>query len=510
MFEAAELGRKVSREEFDALAPGLRTELLELQQTLRTADFPVIIVFAGVDGAGKNETVNLLNEWMDPRWIVTRAYGAPSDEERERPDYWRYWRDLPPKGKVGLFLSSWYHKPLVDRAYDIIGDAEMDERLERIVHFEKTLADEGALILKFWMHLSEKAQKKRLKKLEEDPLTAWQVTETDWKHWEMYDKFAGAAERLIMHTSKGHAPWQIVEGADARYRYAVVLTTIRDAIVKHLATREAQKKVAAEMKAGAPKRGKKSQQVLVGQPSILSSLDMTQVLEGDDYNRHLQEQRARVATLYRKAKEKGVSTVLVFEGWDAAGKGGTIRRLTNAMNARDYQVIPIAAPTEEERAQHYLWRFWRHLSRAGRFTIFDRSWYGRVLVERVEGFCAEEAWRRAYNEINDFEEQLVESGVVVCKFWLHITAEEQLQRFKSRETIDYKKWKLTEEDWRNREKWDLYEAAINDMVEKTSTRLAPWTLVEANSKNFARVKVMRTVCDALEAALEGRKKKKKG
>ena len=505
MFEAAELGRKVSREDFDILANTLRPELLELQQKLRNADFPVIIVFAGVDGAGKNETVNLLNEWMDPRWIVTRAYSSPSDEERERPPYWRYWRDLPPKGKIGLFLSSWYHSPFLQHAMGQISNAEMEESLERIVHFEKTLADEGALILKFWMHLSKKAQKKRLKKLEEDPLTAWQVSANDWKHWKMYDGFIDSSERLIRHTSRGHALWHIVEGADARYRLTEVLGTIRDSIARHTEAREVAKKVAAEMKKPA-KAGKPAKlQPLVGQPSILSSLNMESDLLQEDYFRQLQEQRGRLSSLHRQAKEKGVSTVLVFEGWDAAGKGGTIRRLTNALNARDYQVIPIAAPTEEERAQHYLWRFWRHLSRAGRVTIFDRSWYGRVLVERVEGFCSEEAWRRAYGEINDFEEQIVEQGHAVCKFWLHITQEEQLTRFEQRGEIEYKKWKLTDEDWRNREKWPDYEAAVNDMVEKTSTRFAPWTLVEANSKPFARVKVLTTVCDALEQALKAKK-----
>ena len=506
MFEAAELGRKLSREDFDALAPQLRNDLLELQFKLRSADFPVIIVFAGVDGAGKNETANLLAEWMDPRWLVTRAYGTPSDEEDERPLYWRYWRDLPPKGKIGLFLSSWYHGPLVDRAFGTISVAEQDERLERVVNFEQTLADEGALVLKFWMHLSQKAQKKRLEKLAKDPLTAWQVTDADWTHWKMYDKFAAAAERLVMHTSKGHAPWTIVEGQDTRYRSAVVLSSIRDAVARHIEARDVARQVASEIKKK-PAKTKIPVAVLDSQPSILSSLDMTLNVEGVEYNRELQEQRGRLAHLHRKAKEKGVSTVLVFEGWDAAGKGGTVRRMTAALNARDVQVIPIAAPTEEERAQHYLWRFWRHLSRAGRVTVFDRSWYGRVLVERVEGFCSEEAWRRAYAEINDFEEQLAEHGIVLAKFWLHITPEEQLARFKLRETIDYKKWKLTEEDWRNREKWPAYEAAINDMVERTSTRLAPWTLVEANNKNYARVKVLRTVCDALEAGVKARGKK---
>ncbi|MGE5506123.1 MAG: polyphosphate:AMP phosphotransferase [Actinomycetota bacterium] len=507
MFEAAELGRKISREDFDKLAPTLRTELLDLQQTLRTADFPVIVMFAGVDGAGKDESVNLLNEWMDPRWIMTRAYGEPSDEERERPPYWRYWRDLPPKGKIGLFLSAWYHAPLLDRANGRITVAELDERLERIEAFEKTLADEGALIVKFWMHLSEKAQKKRLKSLEKDELTSWQVTAQDWRNYEMYDKFIGAAEHIIMHTSKGHAQWHLVEGMDSRYRSAMVLQTLKEAISRHMEAREVAKAVAATAKANAKSKGKAKAPptVLDGQPSILSALDMTQKLEGEEYVKALQEQRARIARLYRKAKEKGVSTVLVFEGWDAAGKGGTIRRLTAALNARDYQVIPIAAPTEEERAQHYLWRFWRHLARAGRVTVFDRSWYGRVLVERVERFCSEEAWRRAYGEINAFEEQLTEHGIVVCKFWLHITSEEQLARFNARGEIEYKKWKLTDEDWRNREKWDVYEAAVNDMVEKTSTRNAPWTLVEANSKPLARVKVIRTVADALEKALEKKK-----
>ncbi len=504
MFEAAELGRKVSREEFDALAPTLRTELLELQFTLRSADFPVIIVLAGVDGAGKNEAVNLLNEWMDPRWIVTRAYGPPSDEERERPPSWRYWRDLPAKGKFGLFLSSWYHDPLIERAFGEISLAEMDEQLERIVHFERALADEGALVVKFWMHLSHKAQKKRLEKLEADPLTRWQVGEQDWNHWRMYDKFIAAGERIIQRTSRGNAPWTIVEGQDSRYRSATVLTTVRDAVARHLEVRAAARKMAEDLKRQPPPPPESP--ALAGQPSILSSLDMAASFPPDEYVRRLQEQRGRLARLHQKAKEKEVSTVLVFEGSDAAGKGGTIRRLTAALNARDVQIIPVAAPTEEERAQHYLWRFWRHLSRSGRVTVFDRSWYGRVLVERVEGFCSPEAWQRAYAEINDFEEQLVEHGTVLCKFWLHITQEEQLKRFEARETIDYKKWKLTDEDWRNREKWPLYEQAVSDMVEKTSTQTAPWTLVEANDKNHARVKVLTTVCDALEARLKRRRK----
>jgi polyphosphate:AMP phosphotransferase len=505
MFEAAELGRKLSKEEFGAAAPALRAEMLELQVKLREADFPVIVVFAGVDGAGKNESVNLLNEWLDPRWVVTRAYDKPSDEERERPEYWRYWRDLPPKGRFGLFLSSWYHNPLVERAFGDISQAEMDEKLDRIVRFEKTLADDGALIVKFWMHLSKKAQKKRLTKLEKDPLTKWRVGPDDWKHWKQYDHFIEAGEHTIMRTSKGYAQWNIVEGEDARYRSMVVLTTIRDAVNRQIEARALLKETtAAQKKAKKAKPEKKT--VLANQPSILSSLDNTLKLDPKEAGLLLQEHRGRLSQLHRKIKENGLTVLAVFEGSDAAGKGGAIRRLTSALFARDTQVVPFAAPSSEERAQHYLWRFWRYLSREGKVTVFDRSWYGRVLVERVEGFCSEDEWRRAYDEINDFEEQLVDHGIVLVKFWLNITKDEQLKRFNDRENIDYKRWKLTEEDWRNREKWEEYEQAVNEMVERTSTMTAPWTLVEANDKSYARVKVISTVCDALEAAVKKRSK----
>lgn len=528
MFEAAELGHKLDKNEYDRIEPALRMELLEMQQRLRSAPFPVIIVFAGVDGAGKGETVNLLNGWMDPRWTTTRAYGEPSDEERERPAYWRYWRDLPAKGKVGFLLSAWYSQPLVQHVYGRESDAVFDQRLNRIKTFEQILTDDGAVILKFWMHLGKKQQRQRLRSLEKDPLQAWRVTARDWKNYELYDRFVGTAERMLMRTSTGEAPWTIVEGEDPRYREVTVATIIRDAVLKRLdeveqrARMEAEEKarVAANGKAVAAKmlsapqrkgRGKKKTEVVaktgderveLQRRTILQSLDMTQALAKKTYERQLSEQQARVGSLFRAAKERGISLALVFEGWDAAGKGGAVRRLTSSLDARDYNVIPIAAPTDEERAQHYLWRFWRHVARAGRVTIFDRSWYGRVLVERIEGFAREREWMRAYGEINHFEERLVEHGIVLAKFWLHITKEEQLARFTARQQTPFKAWKLTEEDWRNREKWEAYEVGVNDMIARCSTRMAPWTLIEANDKRFARVKVLRTVADALQAALE--------
>ena len=536
MFQTAELGQKVSREDFDRVSNSLRTELLALQQDLRKADFPVIVVFAGVDGAGKGESVNLINEWMDPRWIVSRAYTLPSDEERERPDAWRFWRDLPPKGQIGLFLSCWYSQPILDHVHGEISTAQFDRHLDRILAFEKMLADDGALILKFWMHLGQDAQKRRLKSLEKDPLQSWRVNKQDWKNWKLYDRFTATAERALRRTGTGQARWEIVEGEDARFRSLTVLTTLRDAIRSHMDERAARLKVITEARAqasahrnaelakvhdardkmekeaaaaaNAPGRRKKGKTVALSSDgqirglTVLDAMDMTQTMSKDEYGLALKKARAELALLSHQARERGISTLLVFEGWDAAGTGGAIRRLTAGLDARNYQVIPFAAPTDEERAQHYLWRFWRHLPRAGRLRVFDRSWYGRVLVERVEGFALPEEWMRAYAEINEFEELLVRHGTVLVKFWLHITKEEQYRRFKERETIPYKSWKLTDEDWRNRAKWDEYTVSVNEMVERTSTREAPWVLVEGNDKNFARVKIIQSVCDHLRQRLE--------
>ena len=518
MFRTAELGQTISKSEFNQREPLLRQALLEVQASLMaSSDFPVIILFAGVDGGGKGDTVNILNEWMDPRWLVTRAYDDPSDEERDRPEYWRFWRDLPSKGRIGLFLSSWYSQPILRRVYETDDEAIFDDRLDRILAFEKALADDGALILKFWMHLSHDAQKKRLKKLEKDPLTSWRVTQQDWDHWHIHDRFEAAAERTIMRTSTGTAPWTIVEGLDPHHRSLTVGNIVHQEITRHLEVVSKKKLLLQELEAQRTAVVPETQEADAGETAadgtavvlgplsgatILSSLDMSQKLKKTDYKKQLKECQARLNQLHRKALKKKISTILLFEGPDAAGKGGAIRRITAALDARHYQVIPIAAPTDEEQAHHYLWRFWRHLSRAGRINIFDRSWYGRVLVERVEGFAAENEWKRAFAEINEFEEQLTDHGILLLKYWVHISKDEQLERFKAREQTPHKRWKLTDEDWRNREKWDDYNLAVNDIVEHTSTHTSPWVLVEGNDKRFSRIKVISTFCDRLEAMLD--------
>ncbi|MBS3916734.1 MAG: polyphosphate:AMP phosphotransferase [Sulfuritalea sp.] len=495
MFESAELGHKIDKATFDKQAPRLRADLLDAQYDMGDLKkYAVIILINGVNGAGKGETVNLLNAWMDPRHIQTHAFPPPSDEERERPFMWRFWRALPPKGKIGILFGNWYTEPIVNRACKITKAADLDQSVEEINRFEKMLANEGALIIKIWMHLSKDAQKKRLKALEKNKKTRWRVTRTDWEHFAMYDKFRMVSERVLRHTSTGYAPWIVVEGTDENYRSLTVAKILLDAL------RQRQK--IEQTRGWKPRSAAAPLLQALDSRDLINTLDMSLALSKRRFEKDLEKYQGHLNLLTRDPKFRERSLIVVFEGSDAAGKGGSIRRITGALDARQYQTIPIAAPTEEERAQPYLWRFWRQVPRVGRVTIFDRSWYGRVLVERVEGFCQEADWMRAYAEINDFEDQLVRSGAIVVKFWLTITAEEQLKRFKEREKTRFKRFKITAEDWRNRKKWAEYEHAVCDMIDRSSTEIAPWTLVEANDKYHARIKILKILCDRLENALK--------
>ena len=502
MFETAELGHKVDDAAYAKREKQLRADLLDAQYDLKeVGTFPVIILINGLDGAGKGETVNLLNEWMDPRHIETHAFGEPTDEERQRPPMWRFWRALPPKGKIGILFGNWYTDAIVRRANGKGKKAEFGERMEAIRHFERMLTDESVLILKYWFHLSEKGQEKRLKKLAANPRTAWRVTTHDWKLFKRYKPFITAAEQALRETDSAHAPWTVIDGSDDNHRALAVgehlLTAMRTRIAQHRAALRSAPRATAKPRASktAPKKADGDGR------NVLNTLDMSQRLSDRKYERELEKWQGQLNLLSRHPKFRERSAVLVFEGMDAAGKGGAIRRVTAALDARHYQTIPVAAPAEDERAQPYLWRFWRHLPGHGQFAIFDRSWYGRVLVERVEGFCREADWRRAYGEINDFESQLTASGAIISKFWLSVSADEQLRRFKEREETRFKRFKITPDDWRNREKWPLYETAVCDMVDRTSTEIAPWHLIGADDKKHARVAILRTLCERIEAAL---------
>jgi polyphosphate:AMP phosphotransferase len=502
MFQTAELGQKLSKKEFKALELPLWENLLGLQQKLRhEGDFPVLIDFAGVRGAGKGTSVNLLNKWMDARWIVTHAYTEPSDEEAERPTFWRFWRHMPPNGQIGIHMSGRYSRPLLDFVYGKISQVEFTHELDRINAFEKAQADDGAMVLKFWMHISREVQKKRLESLENDPLRSWRMVPEDWKHWEMYDKFIEAAERIISYTNTGHAPWEIIEGEDFNYRSLRVGEIFQQRLERHLMTQQIRQKYLAELRKevdGSVAETNGNNGSTKAPITIMDGLDLSLSLEKKAYKEELAHYKARLAGLHQKAVQQKISTTLVFEGPDAGGKGGAIRQITGALDARYYKVYPFAAPTDIENAHHYLWRFWNCVPRAGRMTIFDRSWYGRVLVERIEGFASQDEWRRASAEINEFEDQLMEHGIVLLKFWMHISKDEQLRRFKAREVTPHKRWKLCDEDWRNREKWDEYALAVHEMIQQTSVMNSPWMLVENENKPYGRIKVMKSVCGALE------------
>lgn len=494
MFEIAELGQTLKKAEYSKQVPVLRTQLLQIQRELSNCDFPVYILISGVDGGGKGTVINLLNEWMDPRYMRTNAYDKPSDEEQERPGMWRFWRTMPEKGTIGIYVGSWYSTSISKRVYKKIDDAELKLELAHIKQLEQELIDSGALIIKCWLHLEKQIQKKRFKDLEKNPATRWQVTKRDKKHLKMYGDFIKVAETVLKATSTGHSPWLIVDASDIRYSSLTVGQHVLQQITRHIEERRLHQPENLDSKI--------STLIHTGQLSLVDSLDLSLKRDKKTYNQKLARYQGKLNKLAREAHQRKISSILVFEGWDAAGKGGAVRRLTRAMDARNYQVIRIAAPTDEERLHHYLWRFWRHLPRAGKVTIYDRSWYGRVLVERVEGYAGEIEWMRAYSEIVNFEEALTAHGILLLKFWLHIDEDEQLKRFKEREKISYKQHKITEEDYRNRGKWQAYELAVNEMVSRTSTQSAPWILVEGNDKRYARIKVLKSYCDKLEEILD--------
>ncbi|TCT23983.1 polyphosphate:AMP phosphotransferase [Thiobaca trueperi] len=496
MFEATKVGRSVSKEDYKAQQEELRTQLLAIQHDLKESRIPVIILVSGVEAAGKGEVINRLNEWLDTRGVQTFAFWNESDEERERPRYWRFWRAMPPRGEISILFGGWYQTPIEHRFNGYCTDAELDGELNRIVDFERMLIQDGALIVKFWFHLSEADQKARLKELSRDDKSRWKMLPDKSKFSEHYATFEQVAERIILHTDRGVSPWYLIEASDRRYRDLTVGKTLLHAIRSRLA--EASNGDAANNLVSPDLPGSPSAQI-----TLLDQLDLSLSLPRDQYKTDLKRLQTEINELAWTAYNKKRSTVLMFEGVDAGGKGGAIRRITTAIDARLYRAIPVAAPTDEEKAHHYLWRFWRHIPRAGHITLYDRSWYGRVLVERVEGYASDAEWRRAYSEINRFEEQLVDSGVILLKFWLHISQDEQLKRFKDRESVPYKRYKITEDDWRNREKWPYYKEAVNEMVARTSTRHAAWTLIEGDDKAYARVKVMRTICDTLSESLKG-------
>ena len=490
MFESALLEHKLDKATYKTMLPELRAGLLEAQQELlEQRALAVVVLVTGMDTAGKGEVIQRLYEWLDPRHLRASAYGAPDDGERARPRLWRYWRDLPPKGEIGIVFGSWYNEPLLAFLNGAVDAAAAERELEALNRFEAMLANEGVLLLKFMLVVSAGTQRKRLRAIQKGKGARRHVLE-EWSSIRRRKAAFPLIETVVRRTSPAHAPWVVLPSDDPEYRDLTFGQTLLETLRHRLA--------------GPQRMPEGPAAVLV--PTLdrrtpLDALDLGKRLDDGRYDRELVRWQDRLALLTDRPEFGRLGVVAVFEGNDAAGKGGSIRRVAAAIDPRRLRMHSIAAPTDEEKAQPYLWRFWRRLPRHGRVAIFDRSWYGRVLVERIEGFAREGEWLRAYGEINDFEEQLTASGFLVVKFWLAISKDEQLRRFEERAGTAYKQFKITAEDWRNREKWDAYAEAVGDMVDRTSTPQAPWVLVAAEDKRWARVRVLKTLCRRIEAAL---------
>lgn len=493
----------------------LRYRLLLAQlEIARQGEFPVIVLTSGMPGAGVGGVLNHLNRWLDNRDMATHAFDTPSEEQRQRPAMWRYWRALPPKGRFAIFVGAWYDDVFLDYAGGRISDSELGVQFTTIADFERQLAAEGALIVKMWYPISREAQHQRLRALENDPEQSWRVSEIDWLRHAQYDSLDHAASRAQHETDTEWAPWHHINEHDAGARAVATATIIADACERRLADNNSEIAKAAQPPApplhpqfSKPRSTAHNDHTQWPEPT--QGAEPTPVTDTDDeyrldkatYRQRLATAQARLDRLSRESAFQNRAVVVVFEGQDAAGKGGVIHRLTEPLDPRRYRVVRIAAPTDEEQAQPWLWRFWRQLPPRGRLTIFDRSWYGRVLVERVEGLANRAAWQRAYHEINTFESQLLESRIIVVKVWLQIDADEQLRRFKEREKNPYKRHKLTAEDWRNRDRWDDYARAVTDMIAMTHTRGAPWLNLPANDKRYARVRAIEHLAARIEEAL---------
>jgi polyphosphate:AMP phosphotransferase len=505
MLELIDLGQKISKADYEERFPGLTTRLGECQRAARQAGVPVAIVFEGWDAAGKGTLINGLVQALDPRGFKVYPISKPNREERLRPWMWRFWNALPAAGHIAIFDRSWYGRVLVERMAGMADEAEWRQAYEDIRQFERRLTDAGVVLVKLWLHLDRREQKRRFRRLASDPSTAWKVGKAEHHQQQHYREWLAVIEEMLEETDTTQTPWTMLPATHARWSRLQVFQTVVQAIEQELARRAVPKTPAVATTQPAATQPAAATATPACGTRVLDRLDLTLSLSREEYESQLEPLQEDLFRLEHELYIARIPAVIAFEGCDAAGKGGTIKRLTSGLDPRGYEVVPIAAPTDEEKARPYLWRFWRHLPKAGHITIFDRTWYGRVLVERVEGFCSEEEWRRAYEEINEFERQLIRFGTVLVKFWLHIDQDEQLRRFQARQQIPEKQWKITDEDWRNREKWPRYEAAINDMLERTSTHRAPWTILEANCKLYSRIKALRTVAESLERALDGKR-----
>jgi len=484
-------GRRLTRLEYEHELPKLQDALLDAQFDMRKrATRAVALIVTGIPGAGRSEVVNELLGWLDPKFVTVYGFRDPHAAERERPPLWRYWRVMPPQGRIAILHAGWYDDFLSASVLDAHRKETSAKReVERIRSLERMLVADRVAVVKVHLHIAPDTQRKRLRKLMKDPTTRWRVTAEDRRMAAHYRRVERAYEACLKATEQPCAPWHLVDGTDRQHRALEVGRTLLAGINGPLGRTAPRGRRAALRDAG----GK------AARVKLATRSKAARVAE-EDYDHELETLQGRLARLSRRRRFEHHAVVMAFEGMDAAGKGGAIRRITTALDARQYRVVPVSAPSPEEFARPYLWRFWFHLPPRGNYTIFDRSWYGRVLVERVRGFAAPADWQRAYDEINEFERQLTEHRIIVAKFWLSIGKQEQLARFQERDRNPLKRFKVDPEDWINRKRWDAYQAAAREMIARTDTGHAPWTIVPADDKRRARLDVLRALCKHVEDA----------
>ncbi|MBR1874096.1 MAG: phosphate--AMP phosphotransferase [Eubacterium sp.] len=500
MLEKIDLKKKAHWSDYDERMDALSIRIGRLQREAKELGIPVMILFEGYEASGKGTMINRMIRALDPRGFQVFPTEKVTEDERMHPYLWRFFTKTPAKGRIHIFDKSWYQGYFTEELTP-----------EDIRQFEKQFTDDGNLIVKFFLAITEKEQKKRLKSLEKNKSTKWRVSRDDWKQNKNFEERVQAYDNLLIRTDTPNSPWIVVEAMDRKYAAMKIAKNLADKLEESVEAAKRAKKLketsntsdgqsagAVNTAAAGSGESRTDEEFKNG---VLAGVDLSKSLTDEEYRKKKKDLQKRLSILHNRMYLKRVPVVLAFEGWDAGGKGGAIKRITQAIDPRGYEVVPTASPNDIEKAHHYLWRFWEKFPKDGHMAIFDRTWYGRVMVERIEGFATEDEWKRAYAEINNMESQLVKNGTVVLKFWMHIDKDEQAARFKSRQETPEKQWKITDEDWRNREKWDEYEKAVDEMIVRTSTKGAPWHVIEANDKRYARIKVLEIVVEALERAL---------
>ncbi len=484
---------KARRPEDEELAAGIRAAreaLNACQMKIKEAGLPVMVIFEGWGAAGKGSVLGRVIKNIDPRFFKVQTYAAPTAEEKRYPFLYRYIRDIPEKGKFTFYDTYWMEEITDARLDGSMSDAEYEERIDSINRTERSLVDNGYLVMKFFFQIGKKEQKRRLDELLDNKDTKWRVDKSDLYENKHYDESIKVYDKYLKDTNSPTAPWYIIDAKDKKFAELQVLEFLNSGIETALKNKELAAPILQNTFA------------LKKTPKLKDIELKGKTLTDEEYDKRLDELQSELRQLHYKLYRKKIPVIIAYEGWDAAGKGGNIKRITGALDPRGFEVLPIASPEPHEKARHFLWRFWTRLPKTGHIAIFDRTWYGRVMVERIEGFCSENDWQRAYNEINEFERELTDWGAVVIKFWVQIDKRTQLKRFKERQATPEKQWKITDEDWRNREKWNQYEGAIDEMIQKTSTEFAPWYILESVDKKYARIKALEIVIDQIKKACD--------